>query len=83
MLYEYEEEDEADEPADEGDEPEEESLGRSNAIGLGVVDHLAGGNADVVVLLAPVPKEQTNVKSDLGIVKTGKAHFYFQMSECN
>ena len=58
MLYEHEEEHEADEPADEGDESKEESFGGTDAVGLGVVDHLAGGHADVVVLLAPVPDKK-------------------------
>ena len=56
VVDEHEEEYETDEPADEGQESEEESLAGRDAIRLGVVDHLAGGHAHAVVLLAPEPE---------------------------
>ena len=56
VIDEHEEEYETDEPADEGEESEEESLAGRDAVRLGVVDHLAGGHAHAVVLLAPEPE---------------------------
>ena len=58
VVDENEEEYETDESADEGEEAEEEPLARGHTIGLGVVGHLAGGHAHVVVLLAPEPTEE-------------------------
>ena len=63
MVDENEEEDQADEGADEGEESKEEALGGPHAVRLGVVGHLAGGHAHVVILLAPVPEKEENKRS--------------------
>ena len=49
------EQDETDKSADECQQPEKQALRGPDAVSLGVVGHLAGGNAYVVVLLAPEP----------------------------
>ena len=62
VINEHEEENETDESADEREQPEEEPLRSADAVGLRVVEDLAGGDAHVVVLLAPVPEK--TIKDD-------------------
>ena len=57
VVYEYEEEDEADETGHESEETKEQTLGGADAVSFGVRRHLAASNAHTIVILAPIPEK--------------------------